>query len=63
MKKALLVFNENKAHRYGFPKFQKTLTGDIIHETEVWVSIIPLACRRKKARNIRKSDIKEIRYF
>lgn len=61
--RATIFFKEKKAGRYGLPAFLRTLSGDIIMENNKIVSIIPLRCLKRKARNIDREDIEKIDYF
>lgn len=60
---AIIVFKENRAARYGLPKFQKTLTGKVIFNTSKIISIVPLRCTTGKSRNFQKTDLISIDIF
>jgi len=55
--RAIIVFKEGLAGRYTLPKFQKTLTGEVVGQNATTISIIPLRCSVRKVRNIEKSDL------
>jgi ethanolamine ammonia-lyase large subunit len=60
---AIVKFKENRATLYGLPKFQKTLTGEVVSQNAKIISIIPLRCAARKVRNINRTDLEFVETF